>query len=424
MCTILEGNMPIRPRAVCIALSFLFYAILTLTARAEWQFDDSPGADLVVYDRPSNSWFVKKLTRNGGQAIRSSFQFGFDGGIPLTGDFNGDEVEDVAVYDPDKGQWYISSIKGGSPIAWRLQWGFKGAIPLVGDFNKDGKDDIAVYDPNTSKWYARSLGGTVFAWERRWGFKEAVPVVLDVDGGGDDFGVYSDGRWFITQPNGEVVYWDRRWGFPGAIPVPADFDRDGRDEFAVYGSENNKWYAMKSNGLPVIFELAHGFAGASPVAKDFDGDGAADLGIFDPESGDWFIRKASGRNPVLAFRERHGSKNATPPGAVELEAYDIGVQGTGGGFVWKPISEGDHKLVVLLPPRYRGNVQGCYIADESGKPIENGRFSGDTHNGFRPHYRFSMKGAGYGRNIYVVAVLRNGNLNHWFIPNGAARVDY
>ncbi len=97
---------------------------------------------------------------------------------------------------------------------------------------------------------------------------------------------------------------------------------------------------------------------------------------------------------------------------------------SGGGFVWKPVSESDHKLVVLLPSQFKGNVESCWIANAGGGVIEVGNFAGDTHNGNRPHYRFSKPGSGYGANIQVVARLKSGGTESWAIPNGASRTTY
>ena len=94
-----------------------------------------------------------------------------------------------------------------------------------------------------------------------------------------------------------------------------------------------------------------------------------------------------------------------------------------GGFLWKPESEGDGNLVVLLPTSFRGQVTGAAIVDSSDSVIENGRFAGDEHNGMRPHYRFSMPGSGYGQNIKLVASTRNGSRTVWPIANGGSRVD-
>jgi hypothetical protein len=100
----------------------------------------------------------------------------------------------------------------------------------------------------------------------------------------------------------------------------------------------------------------------------------------------------------------------------------LGSPGSRSGFVWKPISESNRKLVVLLPRSYRRQVQSVGIYSSTGNLIESGRFAGDTHNGNRPHYRFSKSGAGYGSEIYVVATLNSGGKVHWRIPNGARRV--
>lgn len=104
-------------------------------------------------------------------------------------------------------------------------------------------------------------------------------------------------------------------------------------------------------------------------------------------------------------------------------SVSLGTRGEGGGFVWKPISESDGRLVVLLPPQYRGRVRATFLAHGDGTVIEMGRFSGDDINGNRPHYRFSRPGAGYGQNLFVVSDLTDGHTVHWPIANGASRVD-
>jgi len=92
-------------------------------------------------------------------------------------------------------------------------------------------------------------------------------------------------------------------------------------------------------------------------------------------------------------------------------------------FLWKPGSENDSKLVVLLPNRYRGKVNACHVAESGGALIEQGRFAGDTANGMRPHYRFARPGGHYGQNIQVIAVTTEGNIK-WAIPDGAQRKEY
>lgn len=102
------------------------------------------------------------------------------------------------------------------------------------------------------------------------------------------------------------------------------------------------------------------------------------------------------------------------------------IPGGSGEFLWKPNSESDGKLVVLLPSQYTGRVTSASIY-ESMPPteeglIEEGRFSGDSHNGGRAHFRFNKAGGAYPNNIYVVARLVDGRTVSFPIENGSQRV--
>lgn len=84
-----------------------------------------------------------------------------------------------------------------------------------------------------------------------------------------------------------------------------------------------------------------------------------------------------------------------------------------GGFLWKPVSDSNGNLVVLLPSQYNGKVSSVSVNGERGS------FSGIA-NGNRTHWRFSKPGAAYGSNARVVATTSGGNVS-WTVPNGGAR---
>ena len=95
--------------------------------------------------------------------------------------------------------------------------------------------------------------------------------------------------------------------------------------------------------------------------------------------------------------------------------------GSSNTFLWKPVSESNGNLVILLPAIYRGRVQSTTISGSFGS--ETGRFHTDTHNGFRPHFRFSRPGAAYGSNITVQALYDGNKIESWVVPNGASRYE-
>ncbi len=98
-----------------------------------------------------------------------------------------------------------------------------------------------------------------------------------------------------------------------------------------------------------------------------------------------------------------------------------------GGFVWKPVSESDGNLVVLLPTELKGLISKVEIhsslpPSEASKLAE-GKFSGDDDNGERPHYRFPNPGSEYGDNVHVVGYKDDGTTVTWEIGNGGQRYD-
>ena len=114
--------------------------------------------------------------------------------------------------------------------------------------------------------------------------------------------------------------------------------------------------------------------------------------------------------------QESASSSSSDSGSSSASSGSTG--GGSGGFLWKPVSESNGRLVVLLPGSLRGRVSGCSISGSFGS--ETGSFAGDTHNGRRPHYRFSKPGRSYGSNITVTARTSSGNQS-WRVPNGASR---
>ena len=97
----------------------------------------------------------------------------------------------------------------------------------------------------------------------------------------------------------------------------------------------------------------------------------------------------------------------------------------GNGFLWKPVSESNGNLVVLFPPNLTGTISsaGIYssLPPSNENLIEQGDFSGDSHNGGRAHFRFSKPGGFYPDGVYVIAQLANGETATFEIENSSHR---
>ncbi|NLE68244.1 MAG: hypothetical protein GX608_12565, partial [Lentisphaerae bacterium] len=72
------------------------------------------------------------------------------------------------VYDTAHGNWYSRTLAGAT-IVWGANWGGSEFSPVSGDFDGDGVNDLAVYHETSGRWYIVSLNGTRLVWGKQWG---------------------------------------------------------------------------------------------------------------------------------------------------------------------------------------------------------------------------------------------------------------
>jgi hypothetical protein len=92
-----------------------------------------------------------------------------------------------------------------------------------------------------------------------------------------------------------------------------------------------------------------------------------------------------------------------------------------GQFLWKPTSDKDGKLAVLMPPKLTGKIKNVVIlSPDKTKVLAKGTYSG-VGNGDREHFRFSKAGEQYPDKSIVMVTLKDGSTQSVTIRNTAAR---
>jgi hypothetical protein len=95
--------------------------------------------------------------------------------------------------------------------------------------------------------------------------------------------------------------------------------------------------------------------------------------------------------------------------------------GKTGDFLWKPESDKDHKLAVLLPKGLTGKIKSVSILSPDKKKIlQTGKYSG-VGNGGREHFRFTKAGSAFPDGAIVLIKLNDGTSKYVTIKETSAR---
>lgn len=279
------------------------------------------------YDMSAGTWTFTTRDVDGNYVVDEEASFyGMIGGIPLSGDFDGDGSDEMVVFKD--GYWMIDLNGNGK---WDIddllaRLGDTEDRPVVGDWDGDGKDDIGIYGPawegddlaiesepgipdpdnhavtrpkNIPPQFVEATAGartmrlTSFGASRAdvidhvfgYGSSEDVPLAGDWNGDGiRTIGIFNQGKWTLDL-NGDGIFdgedEEFRFGSANDIPLVGDFNGDGIEEIALY--REGTWI-IDTNGnhqqdaTDQIFEM--GGRGDVPVVGDWDGDGMDEPAVY------------------------------------------------------------------------------------------------------------------------------------------------
>ena len=115
------------------------------------------------------------------------------------------------------------------------------------------------------------------------------------------------------------------------------------------------------------------------------------------------------------------------PSEQDYEEFFNDFFGTSGGSsyttVYKPVSDSNGRLVIVVSAKYTGDVEGVSVERQGGQKIEDGEDAG-VANGGRTHWRFSRAGGSYGNPIVIRVKLYSGKDLILKVANSGSRQEW
>ncbi|MDH3472030.1 MAG: L,D-transpeptidase, partial [Acidimicrobiia bacterium] len=154
-----------------------------------------------------------------------SFYFGNPGDVPVSGDFDGDGCDTVSIYRPLEATFYVINQLGSGNVGlgaaeFSFPFGNVGDQPLAGDFDGDGVDTMGVFQPSsgfvhlTSSHSSASDVATLF-----FGQSSDLMLAGSWDGGADQLGLYRSSLRGFLLANGS----QRTYGNESLYPIAGQF---------------------------------------------------------------------------------------------------------------------------------------------------------------------------------------------------------
>jgi len=208
----------------------------------------------------------------------------------LSGDFDGDGLDDLLTYGPGAerdelwfGQHGQSMRKVSVSISGQYQ-------PVAGDFDGDGRSEILWYAPGSDADYVWDWNGS--GWDST---RKTINGTYTARAGDFDADGVDDILWYAPGGGADYLWYGSRAATFSSqavtvsgtyVPVVGDFNGDGGDDVLWYGrgsAPDALWFSTGERGAFRSQSVSAGGA-HTPFAGDFDGNGVDDLFFYTPGS--------------------------------------------------------------------------------------------------------------------------------------------
>jgi hypothetical protein len=293
-------------------------------------------------------------------------------GVAAVGDFDGDDVDELAVgggYDPG---WVVAELDGAK-AEWSASDASGARSLFTGDFDGDGDEDIAAFFPSRA-WIGYRSSTTSFAvesWGKFGGTGWADQLSGDFDGDGkDEVLSFHPGtrNWWISNLSGGAwsssIFATYGTAYGWQTHLAADIDADGKDELLSFHPSNGTWWASDHGGRThLVFDASTNSGWRYHVAVDYDGDGADELAMYHPSNGSWWVIDAS-NGPAKArwwarFSTRYGWVSPMAADLSERAGEAVMIRHEATGRVWA--IEGSTGSVTFVGTLVPGTVEGDWL---------------------------------------------------------------
>ena len=202
-----------------------------------------------------------------------------------------DEFHSDRIFRPATGYWYFDFNLDGM-VNKSIRYGGSTDQIVSGDFNGDGKDGIAIFRPSTGYWYFDyNLDGAVDKSFRYGGSTDQI-IKGDWQGTGKDgIAIFrpSTGYWYFDYNLDGIVDKSFRYGGSTDQIIKGDWQGTGKDGIAIFRPSTGYWYFDYNLDGTVDKSFRYGGTSDQIIVGKWQGTLQDGIAIFRPSTGYWYF---------------------------------------------------------------------------------------------------------------------------------------